>query len=66
MGPRIVRKGGQICVLLGCSIPLLLRKGEENSSYHVIGECYLDIFMNGEVLDEVGNAMFSIEIFELS
>jgi hypothetical protein len=42
MGPRIVRKGGQICVLLGYSIPLLLRKGEENSSYHVIGECYLD------------------------
>ena len=45
------RKGDIICVLFGCSIPVLLREQEEGT-YQFIRECYLDGFMNGEVLDK--------------
>ncbi|PVH74034.1 hypothetical protein DL98DRAFT_393288, partial [Cadophora sp. DSE1049] len=46
------RKGDLVVVLLGCSVPLVLRKGKEEGSFELVGECYLDGFMNGEGLDE--------------
>lgn len=44
------RKGDVVCVLYGCSIPVLLREGKEGR-YEFIGECYVDGYMNGEALD---------------
>lgn len=44
-------KGDLVCVLFGCSIPVLLREREEGR-YEFVGECYLDGFMNGEALDK--------------
>lgn len=46
-------KGDLICVLFGCSVPVLLRKNEHEDSYIFIGECFLDGCMDGAVLDEV-------------
>jgi hypothetical protein len=58
MVSRRARKGDLVCVLFGCSIPVVLRKFStgcsENSkedSYEFIGECYLHGFMNGEALE---------------
>jgi hypothetical protein len=66
MGPCRVRKGDRICVLLGCSIPLILRLREGQPSYQVVGECYLHGFMDGEVLKELESGKFKIEEFHLS
>jgi hypothetical protein len=66
MGPCRVRKGDRICVLLGCSIPLILRPCEGQSSYQVVGECYLHGFMDGEVLKELESGKFKVEEFQLS
>jgi hypothetical protein len=77
MTPYRALKGDLICVLLGCSIPVALRKrrgkrsekfAEElceaaGESYEFIGECYLHGFMNGEALD-CGD--FKTEDFQLS
>lgn len=47
LAPRLARPGDQVCVLLGCSQPLLLRPAP-NRQYQVVGECYMYGLMNGE------------------
>lgn len=50
MAPCRSMKGDMVCLLYGCSIPVLLRE-RESGSYEFIGEVYVDGFMNGEGLD---------------
>jgi len=66
MAPCRVQKGDQIWVLLGCSIPLVLRKCEGEQSYQVIGECYLHGFMNGEALEDLRSGSVKVEDVHLS
>ena len=66
MGPSRARKGDKIVVLLGCSIPLVLRAHPGKTSYEVIGEFYLHEFMNGEALERFYGEESRIEEFELS
>lgn len=66
MAPCRVRKGDQVCVLLGCSMPLILRQSKVESQYGVIGECYLHRFMNGEALEELDSGKLKIKEFQLS
>lgn len=49
MAPGKTRRGDLVCVLLGCNIPVVLRPAEDGK-YALVGECYVDGFMNGEVL----------------
>ncbi|KAK4450946.1 heterokaryon incompatibility protein, partial [Podospora aff. communis PSN243] len=52
MAPVRARKGDMVCVLFGCSVPVLLRRwegGEGKEEWEFVGECYLDGFMDGEV-----------------
>ncbi|KAJ2992241.1 hypothetical protein NUW58_g2233 [Xylaria curta] len=35
-------KGDLVCVLFGCSVPVLLRKSEHGDSFTFVGECFLD------------------------
>jgi len=54
MAPPRARSGDVICVLFGCSVPVVLRRFEdpvETEEYEFIGGCYLVGFMNGEALD---------------
>ncbi|RFU23924.1 hypothetical protein B7463_g12414, partial [Scytalidium lignicola] len=53
--PQEAQKGDLICILFGCSVPVVLRSGD-NDTYKLIGECYLHGFMDGEgiVMDEKG------------
>jgi len=54
MAPREARKGDAVCVLFGCNIPLALRPvHQEAGTFEIIGECYVDGKMNGEVLKEI-------------
>jgi hypothetical protein len=62
MAAHRAQKGDLICVLLGCSVPVILRKIDKvkdtddfvEGSFELVGECYLQGFMNGEALD-IGN-----------
>lgn len=45
-------KGDVICVLFGCSVPVLLRKSEDGDSFTFVGECFLDGCMDGSVLEQ--------------
>lgn len=54
VAPKGAQKGDLVCVLFGCSVPVVLRKCEQcdfiEPMYELIGEGYLDGFMNGEAL----------------
>ncbi|KAK8045770.1 hypothetical protein PG996_013834 [Apiospora saccharicola] len=45
------KKGDFICVLLGCSVPVLLRQSRDGDNFTLIGECFLDGFMDGANLE---------------
>ena len=48
IAPRATKPGDRVCVILGCRFPLLLRE-ISGSQFQVVGECYLQGIMNGEV-----------------
>lgn len=47
--PRAATAGDIVCVILGCRVPLVLRETEE-ARYQVVGECYMDDIMDGELV----------------
>lgn len=57
--PLTARKDDVGCVLLGCSVPVVLREVESNV-YEFIGECYVDGIMDGEALETGIERQFSI------
>ena len=46
LAPMATKPGDQVCVLLGCQTPLVLRPWE-GGYYEVVGDCYIDGFMEG-------------------
>ncbi|OQO13429.1 hypothetical protein B0A48_01657 [Cryoendolithus antarcticus] len=53
MAPRTARKGDVVAVLLGCSVPVVIRrtaKCEHGDRYDLVGECYLHGFMHGQAM----------------
>ncbi|KAH6662522.1 hypothetical protein B0J14DRAFT_287597 [Halenospora varia] len=51
--------GDLICILLGCSVPMVVRpKGEQ---YEIIRECYVQGFMHGEALKNTDALGLKIE-----
>ena len=49
MVPHTADRGDVVCVLLGCSFPMLLRP--RGQSYRVVGPCYVHGIMDGEAID---------------
>ena len=49
IGPQSIRAGDQAYMILGCESLLILRPNDEQT-YKVVGECYVDGFMQSEVL----------------
>jgi len=57
MVPPRARSGDAVCVLLGCSVPVVLRRmNDEEGTWEFVGECYLQGFMDGEALKNVATA----------
>jgi hypothetical protein len=51
VGPPRIEGGDVVVVLVGCKVPVLLRKAEDH--YVLIGECFVQGLMDGEVIDEL-------------
>ena len=49
-----VEVGTDACILLGCSIPVLLEK--YNNHYHLKSSCYMQGWKIGGILDEMGGS----------
>lgn len=65
LAPPDAREGDTVCILHGCSVPVVLRAitGDENY-YVLIGECFLYGMMDGEALDSAHKSSRILE-FEL-
>ncbi|MCJ1358519.1 MAG: hypothetical protein MMC33_008519 [Icmadophila ericetorum] len=64
LSPWRTEPGDIICILLGCSVPVILRKHEHKnrasmSYYKLIGEAYIHSMMDGEALMNKSEAEFS-------
>lgn len=58
LAPAASKKGDEVCILFGCSTPVILRPLNEGG-YELIGECYVHGIMEGEALKmpENGNGV---------
>jgi hypothetical protein len=48
--PQQIEEGDILCVLFGCSVPVILRKAYDEEVYNFVGECYLYGFMDAEAI----------------
>lgn len=58
--PSGARSGDLVCVLFGCSVPVVLRPCNDGQKYSFVGECYVDQCMNGEAAHSWKSRMFCI------
>lgn len=55
LGPNKARENDLICILFGCSVPVVLREIRGTNEYKFIGECYVDGMMDGEAIEQMSN-----------
>lgn len=65
MVPEAAMKGDLICLCVGCSVPMLLRKAQHGVQYTVVGECFFDGCMHGEALKRLEKAGAGENIFHI-
>ncbi|KAL8701433.1 MAG: hypothetical protein Q9201_004917, partial [Fulgogasparrea decipioides] len=58
-----IQAGDDICVLLGCDYPVILRRHGE--CYKVVGECYIYGLRNGELMDSMEAGNYFLGSFDL-
>jgi len=54
-----------VCVLFGCSVPVVLRPITDADEFTLIGECYVYGFMDGEAVARLETGEFTIRDFVL-
>ena len=63
--PREAQEGDQVCILYGCSVPVLLRPHRQstaNVSWELVGEAYIDGVMEGQAISSISdNVLVSME-----
>ncbi|PQE05937.1 heterokaryon incompatibility protein [Rutstroemia sp. NJR-2017a BBW] len=70
LGPRTTRVGDEIWIACGGNMPLILRPAESSNSSHpygqprctLVGDCYIDGFMDGEAADGLENDGIEVRI----
>ncbi|KAI1768173.1 HET-domain-containing protein [Hypoxylon sp. FL1150] len=63
LGPSEAKSGDLVVVLLGNTLPLILRK--EDDHYLVVGETYTHGIMNGEIAADLDNGSLCINNFDI-
>jgi hypothetical protein len=63
MGPEHIKLGDQICLLMGCDIPIILRS--EGDHFVLVGEAYVHGFMQGEADTDIQNRKLPLRKFSI-
>jgi hypothetical protein len=63
LAPWNAAVGDLICVLLGCRFPVVLRPIE--GGFRLVGEAYVDKFMNGEAIVALQEGKFRLDTFQI-
>ena len=51
LGPELIQPGDRICIFLYAQHPSLLRKVPGQEQYRILGQCYINDIMNGEICE---------------
>lgn len=71
LAPASAGAGDLVCILFGCSVPVVLRRrhddvdGKKLTCYELLGDAYLHGMMEGDALDEQGKLGIRPQQFEL-
>jgi hypothetical protein len=65
VAPCHARPGDVVVILLGCSIPLVLRWKASQDAWQLVGEGFVYGYMNGEVADQVKSGRLSVRQLRL-
>jgi len=70
LAPRIARERDQVWVVLGCRMPVILREevdemGSGVGSWKVVGECFVDGLMDGQVVRDMNDGQCQLEELSL-
>lgn len=49
LAPDTAEKSDMVCILYGCSVPVVIREAD-NGNHELVGECYIDGMMDGAAL----------------
>ena len=63
LAPYGVQPGDEVAVMLGCDIPLMLRRqghGLDGPEFHLLGECFMHGIMFGEAVQDANLAVTTI------
>ncbi len=62
-GPEELEVGNLVCVLFGCSVPVILRRVDDH--YIFIGECYVHEIMQGQLVEALNRGDVSEQVFDI-
>jgi hypothetical protein len=55
LAPRQAGEEDLVCILFGCSVPVVLKRVKDprvTRLFELVGECYIDGFMDGEAVQD--------------
>ncbi|KAH6670470.1 heterokaryon incompatibility protein-domain-containing protein [Halenospora varia] len=66
LGPESAENGDIVCVLFGCSVPMVLRPvGDGSVGFYLVGEAYLHSMMDGEAIELLKDGKITVEDFAI-
>ncbi|KAL2070949.1 hypothetical protein VTL71DRAFT_13975 [Oculimacula yallundae] len=63
LAPKEAIEGDTVCIPLGCPVPMIFRKVGDH--YVIIGDAYVDGYMNGEAMEMLEEGELKLETFKL-
>lgn len=64
--PEDTQLGDVVCTIIGCSVPVCLRKGSSLDHWTVLGDCYVYGYMNGDAIEKRNSGnLLTVEIYSL-
>ena len=63
MARNEAQQGDIVCILLGCSIPVILRPSADHLSYKLVGESYIQGVMDGVAMEGLKGGQYKLEDF---
>jgi hypothetical protein len=54
LGPPLSKNGDFVCILYGCSVPVILREMSPKGHYILVGEAYVHGKMDSEAITDLG------------
>lgn len=62
--PQEALPNDAVCIIYGCTVPVVLRL-KEDDTYTFVGDCYVDGFMYGEAIKRLDRGHYQSRTFEL-